>query len=352
MTETVPGIDFETLLPWFRENVAPVEELRAEVIGHGRSNITYRLSAGGEQWVLRRPPLARVLPTAHDMKREFRVISAMKGTDVPAPEAIALCEDTAVTGAPFYIMSFVDGYIPLDPKDVASRYDEAARRHMGEHLVDVLAALHALEPASVGLSDFGKPQGYIGRQVRRFTEQVETTLTRETPELKELAKRLAASVPEESDATIVHGDYRLDNAIMNAAGDVIAVLDWEMATLGDPLADVGILYMYWGDAANTGRPSRPGDNASTTVISLPGFPTWNEALQRYTEKSGRKVDNLDFYIVLAHFKLAVIVEGIRERFEKGGTVGEGFEGMAARATALARSGLNVADRSNVPALRG
>jgi aminoglycoside phosphotransferase (APT) family kinase protein len=352
MSESVPGINFDTLLPWFRDNVAQVDDLHATVIGHGRSNITYRLSAGDDQWVLRRPPLARVLPTAHDMKREFRVISAMKGTDVPAPEAIALCEDTAVTGAPFYIMSFVDGYIPLDPNDVAQRYNEDMRRHMGEHLVDVLAALHALDPASVGLADFGKPQGYIGRQVRRFTEQVETTLTRETPELKELAKRLAAAVPEESDGTIVHGDYRLDNAIMNDFGDVIAVLDWEMATLGDPLADVGILYMYWGDAANTGRPSRPGDNASTTVISLPGFPSWTDALERYARKSGRNVDHLDFYIVLAHFKLAVIVEGIRERFEKGGTVGEGFEGMAARATALARSGLNLADRSTVPALRG
>jgi aminoglycoside phosphotransferase (APT) family kinase protein len=352
MPENVPGIAFETLTPWFREHVAPVDELEAQVIGHGRSNITYRLTAGAQQWVLRRPPLARVLPTAHDMKREFRVISAMKGTAVPAPDAIALCEDTDVTGAPFYIMSFVDGYIPLDPKDVASRYDEGARRHMGEHLVDVLASLHALDPASVGLADFGKAQGYIERQVRRFAEQVETTLTRETPELKELAKRLAKAIPTESDATIVHGDYRLDNAIMNDQGDLIAVLDWEMATLGDPLADVGILYMYWGDAANTGRPSRPGDNASTTVISLPGFPTWDEAKARYAAKSGRNVDDLDFYIVLAHFKLAVIVEGIRERFEKGGTVGEGFEGMAARATALARAGLNVADKSTVAALRG
>ena len=184
----VPGINFETLTPWFREHVAPVDELHAEIIGHGRSNITYRLTAGGDEWVLRRPPLSHVLPTAHDMKREFRVISAMKGTDVPAPDAIALCEDTAVNGAPFYIMAFVDGYIPLDPKDVASRYDEAARRHMGEHLIDVLAALHSLDPASVGLADFGKPQGFIARQVRRFTEQIETSVTRDVPELRELSQ--------------------------------------------------------------------------------------------------------------------------------------------------------------------
>jgi aminoglycoside phosphotransferase (APT) family kinase protein len=352
MSESVPGINFETLTPWFREHVAPVDALQVEVIGHGRSNITYRLSAGGEQWVLRRPPLSHVLPTAHDMKREFRVISAMRGTDVPAPETVALCEDTAVNGAPFYIMEFVEGYIPLDPNDVAKRYDEAARRHMGEHLIDVLAALHSLAPADVGLADFGKPQGYIARQVRRFTEQIETAVTRPVPELKELSQRLAKAIPAESGAAIVHGDYRLDNAIMNDAGDVIAVLDWEMATLGDPLADMGILHMYWGDGANAGTPSRPGDVASTAVIALPGFPTWEQALERYAAKSGRSVDDLDFYIVLAHFKLAVILEGIRERFEEGGTVGGGFEGMAQRATALARSGLRVADASPVAALHG
>jgi aminoglycoside phosphotransferase (APT) family kinase protein len=352
MTEPVPGINFETLLPWFRKNVAEVDDLRAQVIGHGRSNITYRLSAGDNQWVLRRPPLSHVLPTAHDMKREFRVISAMRGTDVPAPDTIALCEDTSVNGAPFYIMEFVDGYIPVDPNDVAKRYDEAARRHMGEHLIDVLAALHSLDPASVGLADFGKPQGYIARQVRRFTEQIETAVTRPVPELKELSARLSRSIPPESGAAIVHGDYRLDNAIMNDAGDVIAVLDWEMATLGDPLADMGILHMYWSDGANAGRPAMPGDNPAPAVIALPGFPTWQEALERYAAKSGRNVDSLDFYIVLAHFKLAVILEGIRERFEEGGTVGSGFEGMAQRATALARSGLRVADTSSVPALRG
>ena len=351
MSESVPGINFETLTPWFREHVAPVGELRAEVIGHGRSNITYRLTADGQEWVLRRPPLSHVLPTAHDMKREFRVISAMKGTRVPAPGTVALCEDPAVNGAPFYIMEFVDGYIPLDPADVALRYDEAARRHMGEHLVDVLAELHSLDPASVGLADFGKPQGFIARQVRRFTEQIETAVTRDVPELRELSRRLSASIPAVSDATIVHGDYRLDNAIMDERGDVIAVLDWEMATLGDPLADMGVMHMYWGDAATAGTPQQAGV-ASTAVIALPGFPTWEQALARYAAKSGRNVDHLDFYIVLAHFKLAVILEGIRERFEEGGTVGVGFEGMAARATGLAKAGLRVADASSVPALRG
>jgi len=344
----VPGINLETLLPWFREHIAPVESLDVTLIGHGRSNLTYRLSAAGEHWVLRRPPLSHVLPTAHDMRREFRVISAMQGTDVPAPRAYAYCDDPAVNERPFYIMEYVEGFIPVDPAETARRYTEAQRRHMGEHLIDVLAALHTLDPERVGLSDFGKPPGFIARQVRRFTEQVETSVTRPVPELKELSRRLAAAIPAESAAGIVHGDYRLDNAIMNDAGDVIAVLDWEMATLGDPLADMGMLKMYWGDAANAGSPSL----ASTPVISLPGFPTWEEAKARYAARSGINIDNLDYYVVLAHFKLAVILEGINERFKEGGTVGEGFEGIGQRATALARAGLAAADASSIPSLRG
>jgi aminoglycoside phosphotransferase (APT) family kinase protein len=350
MTESVPGINFDTLLPWFREHVAPVDSLQATIIGHGRSNLTYRLTAGDQQWVLRRPPLGHVLPTAHDMKREFRVISAMEGTDVPAPHAIALCEDTEVNGAPFYIMSFVDGFIPVDPTETAKRYDEAARRHMAEHLVDVLVTMHSLDPASVGLADFGKPQGFIERQVRRFTGQIETSVSREVPELKELSRRLAASIPPESGAAIVHGDYRLDNCIMDAKGNVIAVLDWEMATLGDPLADVGLLHMYWGNGATAGTGG--ATSANTAVVALPGFPTWEEVRDRYARKSGRSVENLDFYVVLAHFKLAVILEGINERFRKGATVGEGFEGTGARATALARAGLAMADRSAIASLHG
>lgn len=347
--EQVPGINLETLLPWFRENIAPVDSLTATIIGHGRSNLTYKLTAGDQHWVLRRPPLSHVLPTAHDMRREFRVISAMRGTDVPAPLAYAYCEDPEVNDRPFYIMEFVDGFIPVDPREVTARYDEAARRHMGEHLIDVLAALHTLDPESVGLGDFGKAEGFVERQVRRFTQQIETAVTRPVPELQELSARLARSVPPSSKAAIVHGDYRLDNAIMNDAGDLIAVLDWEMATLGDPLADMGMLKMYWGEAASAGTPNFI---ASTPVISLPGFPTWDEAKERYARKSRINIDDLDYYVVLAHFKLAVILEGINERFKEGGTVGDGFEGIGNRATALARAGLEAADHSSIAGLKG
>jgi aminoglycoside phosphotransferase (APT) family kinase protein len=351
MPENVPGIDFARLTPWFSANVAPVDELRATIIGHGRSNLTYRLESGGKSWVLRRPPLSHVLPTAHDMKREFRVISALEATTVPVPHAIAICEDVSVNDAPFYIMSYVDGYVPTDPAGVAQRFDEAARGRIGHELIDTLVALHAIDPATVGLADFGKPQGFIERQVRRFVDQLARSKQRELPELDDLARRLAAAVPAHSDASIVHGDYRLDNCILDAEGHIAAVLDWEMATLGDPLADVGMQIMYWAGRGSATAPEAPGI-ASASVTGLPGFMTRDQAVARYAHGSGRDVGNLDFYIVLAYFKLAVILEGIHARFLEGGTVGAGFETMAEQVIMLARAGLAVADASSVAALRG
>ena len=349
MNEAPPkGIDFDRLLPWFREHVAPVDRLHAEVIGHGRSNITYRVSSGDQSWVLRRPPLSHVMPTAHDMKREFRVISALAGTGVPVPAAIALCEDVSVNDAPFYIMEFVQGLVPTDAAEVARRYDEATLRRMGEELVDTLVLLHSLDPASVGLADFGKPQGFIERQVRRFTGQIEQHRTRDVPELEEMARRLNAWIPPESGAAIVHGDYRLDNCVIGADGHIAAVLDWEMATLGDPLADVGMQYMYWAGSDGQGS----AQSISGAVTALPVFLKRDDAIRRYAEKSGRDLANIDFYIVLAYFKLAVIVEGIYARFLEGGTVGAGFEATGAQAQNLARAGLAVANASAVPSLSG
>ena len=350
MTADVPGIDFTRVLPWFREHVAPVASLEAEVIGHGRSNITYRLSAGGDQWVLRRPPLAHVLPTAHDMRREFRVISALEGR-IPVPHAIALCEDTSVNEAPFYIMSFVDGFVPTDSQEVGRRFDEATLRRMGEELIDTLVDLHALDPADTGLADFGKPEGFVERQVRRFTGQIEQSKTRDVPELEELARRLSRAIPDASGASIIHGDYRLDNCVLSEDGHIAAVLDWEMASLGDPLTDLGMQVMYWADDRVDAAPSAPG-SATGSVTALPGFIKRGEAIARYADRSGRDLSQLDFYVVLAYFKLAVILEGINARYLKGGTVGTGFETIGAQALALARTGLSIADRSSMAELRG
>jgi aminoglycoside phosphotransferase (APT) family kinase protein len=351
MTEQVPGVDLERLAPWFREHVAPVGALSAEIIGHGRSNLTYRISSDGNEWVLRRPPLSHVLPTAHDMKREFRVISALEGTDVPVPHAIALCEDNSVNDAPFYVMSFVRGLVPNDPNVVKERFDPAALRRIGEELIDTLAALHTTDPAKVGLSDFGKPEGFIARQVKRFTGQIEQSKTRDVPELEELGRRLAASIPEESGAAIVHGDYRLDNCVLSDDGHIAAVLDWEMATLGDPLADLGMQSMYWADSSPGATPGAPGIS-SNSVTALPGFLSRSEAIERYAKKSGRDLGQLDFYIALAFFKLGVILEGINARYLEGGTVGAGFEGIGQQALGLARAGLAVADKSGIAGLSG
>lgn len=346
-TEAPPGINYETLLPWFSQHVEPVKSLKATVVGHGRSNITYRLDADdGRSWVLRRPPLSHVQKTAHDMGREFRVISALNPTGFPTPKAYALCDDESVLGAQFYIMEYVDGIIAVDAVDTAKRFDEKKRHEIGLELVDVLARLHAFKPDEIGLGDFGKPQGYLERQVRRFSEQLESIRYRETPELDELARRLKGAIPPERTAGIVHGDYRLDNAILNDEGHVIAVLDWEMCTLGDSLADLGLLRMYWG------RPtSSQMAIGSASVMSLPGFPTWEEAAARYEEKSGVSLAGLDFYTVLAYFKLGVILENMYKRFLGGGTVGAGFDMIGQQAVLLGKQGLEVADASSLPALR-
>ncbi len=355
MPESPPGLDLDRLLPWFRENVAHVDALSAQVVGHGRSNITYRVSAGeqalrpgsGQAWCVRRPPLSHVQATAHDMGREYRVISALYPTGFPVPRTYALCTDESVIGAQFYVMEYVDGFIAVDSAEVARRFDEADRRRIGEELVDVLVRLHSVVPEDVGLGDFGKPQGYLERQVRRFSEQLDQIRYRETPDLDELSRRLNRSIPGERKPGIVHGDYRLDNAILNAEGRIIAVLDWEMCTLGDSLADLGLLRMYWG-----GPTSSQVAIGSTSVTALPGFPTWEEAAAMYEKKSRTDLSGLDFYTVLAHFKLGVILENMYKRFLGGGTVGAGFEMIGQQAVLLAQRGLAVADASSIPTLRG
>ncbi|MEX0800308.1 MAG: phosphotransferase family protein [Dehalococcoidia bacterium] len=347
MTTAPPGFDSERLAPWFRDNVGDVDSLSGEIIGHGRSNLTYRVRAGDQSWVLRRPPLSHVQATAHDMGREFRILFALAPTGFPAPKPIALCEDVSINDAPFYVMEYVEGLVPVDPNEVGRRFDEAQRHRIGEELVDVLVRLHSFQPEEIGLEGFGKPQGYLERQVRRFSQQLEDIRYRETPELDELARRLSASIPPERAPGIVHGDYRLDNTILDDEGHIIAVLDWEMSTLGDSLADMGLLNMYWGRGS-----SQELAIAGTPVMSLPGFPTWEQAAARYEAKSGRDLSNLDFYTVLAHFKLGVILENMYKRFLGGGTVGAGFEIIGQQAQVLGRRGLEVADASSLATLRG
>ena len=340
----VPGIRVEATTAWF---VAKVPGARAplsfQVIAGGRSNLTYLVrDSGGGSWVLRRPPLTGVLPSAHDMAREHRIISALRDTPVPVPEAIGLCDDSSVTGAPFYVMGYVDGIVPRDERTVAGTFDERQRATSARSLVEVLVALHGVDPVAVGLGDLGRREGYVERQLRRWTRQWEQSKTRELPAMEEAGRRLAAGVPaQQGSGTIVHGDYRLDNLILSPAGEVLAVLDWELCTLGDPLADVGLLMVYWSD---------PGDDVlplDSTVTALPGFPRRAEVAEAYATASGRDLSQLDFYVAFGYWKLAAILEGVYARFAAGayGSGDDAYRRFAAVVERLAERALDATIRA-------
>jgi len=353
-TNEVPaGIRYEAVSKFFAEHVPGGDvPLRFALISGGRSNLTYRVEGGGRTWVLRRPPLGHVLPTAHDMVREFRVLTAMQRAGFPAPPPIALCEDPAVNDYPFYVMEYREGVIIGE--DLPPGYAETAeeRQKIARALVETLVQLHAIDYEAVGLGDFGRPQGYLERQVRRWSEQGERSKTRELPAIDELIRRLRASMPESPAPTIVHGDYRLGNMMLDPKdpGRVVAVLDWEMATLGDPLTDLGYTLGYWGEVGDSERFLNARIAAKATAH--PGFPTRREIVEMYGRLSGRDVSRVEWYEVFATYKLAVIVEGIHARYLKGETVGEGFEAFGERTVALVEDALEMANRSSDPRLRG
>jgi aminoglycoside phosphotransferase (APT) family kinase protein len=349
VAETPPGVDLDRLRPWFAANVEGASDvpLHASLISGGRSNLTYSVGDDTHEWVLRRPPLGHVLPTAHDMAREHTVLAALAGTDVPVPRTLAFCDDDAVNDAPFYVMDKVDGVILRTPAELARLSADEARR-CSEALIDVLVAIHAVDYEAVGLSEFGHPDGYVERQVRRWGEQWERSKATDIPAIDELARRLRNALPDSPAPTIVHGDYRLDNTMLapDDVGRIIAVLDWEMATLGDPLSDLGLFLVYWGrDQGNLGGAA--GSMGPTT-----GFLSRDEVAERYANASGRDVSQLDFYEMLASYKLAIILAGIHARYVMGKTVGEGFEHIGAMVEALADSALEAGSRSSITALRG
>jgi aminoglycoside phosphotransferase (APT) family kinase protein len=330
-TDGPRGVDVPRVTGWFEAHAPEVAPpLTFELIAGGRSNLTYRVTdTAGHAWVLRRPPLGQVLATAHDMGREHRIISALAGTDVPVAPTIGLCTDESVNGAPFYVMDFVDGLVARSAE--ASRtLSVEARTHAGHQIADVLARIHAVDPAAVGLGDLGRTEGYIERQLRRWYKQWENSKTRELPVVDEVHDALAARIPEQGPAAIVHGDYRLDNCLLEPDGTIAAVLDWELCTLGDPLADVGLLLVYWSDR---------GDATSAlmeTSTALDGFPSRAELIGRYAAASGRDVSGVGYYRAFGYWKLACILEGVYARY-RGGVMGEtgGFEGFAAQVEMLA-----------------
>jgi len=340
------GVDVEVLRPWFAAHVAGATgaPLEAELIAGGRSNLTYVISDGTHDWVLRRPPLGHVIQTAHDMRREYTVLAALGPTDVPVPEVLAFGDDS-VLGAPFYVMERVHGRILRTREEMASLSADEARA-CSTSLVDVLAALHSVDYQAAGLADFGRPDGFLARNVARWGKQWQANKTHELPALEEVGRRLDTGLPESGPPAIVHGDYRLDNTMLAAddPGRIAAVLDWEMSTLGDPLTDVGLLLVYWGGGSQLATLTAQG------VGDVPGFFTREEVIARYAETSGRDVAHLDFYEVFAMYKLAIIVEGIQARFLMGKTLGEGFADMSAMVDGLAEQALHLADTSEDAAL--
>jgi aminoglycoside phosphotransferase (APT) family kinase protein len=351
--EVPPGIDpvrvgrfFERALPGFG---AP---LRFELISGGRSNLTYRVDGPGGTCVLRRPPLGHVLPTAHDMVREHRVLAALADTDVPVARPLALCADPEVNGAPFYLMEYRPGVVVNERMPEGFAPERADRRRMGLALAEVLARLHRVDFAARGLADFGRPEGYLERQVRRWAQQWEKSKVGDVAEIDVLIARLRAALPASPPPALVHGDYRLGNVALDPAdpGRIVAVFDWEMATLGDPLADVGYTLVYWGEPDDPPEERLPG--AFQSVTAQPGFLTRAELAEAYAERAGVDVAHVDFYGVLALYKLAVISEGIYARHLQGKTVGAGFENMQRSSVALARRALAMAERSSSAALRG
>ncbi|HZN20602.1 MAG TPA: phosphotransferase family protein [Micromonosporaceae bacterium] len=337
-----PGLDLARLRE-FLEGERPefaAGPLSASVVAGGRSNLTYLVRAGERELVLRRPPLGHVLATAHDMGREFRVISALAGTAVPVPGALLLCPEPDVLGAPFYLMERVPGVV-LRSRAQTDRLTGAQRTRLAEAMMDTLAELHLVEPEAVGLGDFGHAEGYLARQVRRWGQQLDRSRSRDLPGIDELRGALAATVPPSGPGRIVHGDYRLDNMLVDPATmRVNAVLDWEMATLGDPRADLGLLLTYWdvlGDSqVADGNPVADGLGAAA------GFPTGEQLLARYAARTGTDPSGLDWHVALGCYKLAVICEGIHYRYTLGQTVGAGFDRMGDMVAPLVDAGLRAA----------
>ncbi|MCG3755666.1 phosphotransferase family protein [Amycolatopsis sp. Poz14] len=341
MTETdPPGLDLARLRAHLdRERPGLVSgALTAEVVQGGRSNLTYLVSDGTQRWVVRRPPLGHVLPTAHDMRREFRVMSGLAGTPVPVPGTVLLCEDADVLGAQFYVMQFVEG-TPYRTAEELEQLGPERTRAIADSLVDTLVDLHAVDPEAVGLGDFGRPEGFLERQLRRWKKQLDGSRSRDLPGADQLHDRLAAAIPASGPPAIVHGDYRLDNVLVDGDDRITAVLDWEMSTLGDPLTDLGLMITY----AQRDQLSLPMvSNAS----SAPGYPGTDETIARYAQRSGRDLSALDWYVSFAFFKLAVILEGIYFRFQQGKTVGEGFDQIGAAVAPLIEQGAKTLSKEN------
>ena len=344
-TNAPDGIDVPKVTAWFEANAGAAGPLTFDLVAGGRSNMTYKVTdANGQAFVLRRPPLGHVLATAHDMSREHRIISALGPTDVPVPSVVGLCTDEEVNGAPFYVMGFVDGLVVRNRHDAEALSTEA-RARASESIVEVMARIHAADVDAIGLGDLGRKEAYIPRQLKRWHSQFEASAISDLQLIHDLHETLSSDIPEQQGAAIVHGDYRLDNCMIDASGEVIAVLDWEICTLGDPLADVGLLQVYW---------SEPGDSFAPLVdapTAVPGFCSRQETLDRYAAASGRDLSRIDYYVAFGYWKLACILAGVYTRWAGGamGSAGDAnkalVDGFKDQVQFLAQASASALDRS-------
>ena len=317
-------------------------EVNAERIGEGHSNITFLIQRGDERFVLRRPPRPPIPPSAHDVLREARLLTGVQEADVRTPPVLAVCDDESVIGAPFYVMEYIEGVVVTTdmPPELDSDDD---RRRAGEELVDALAEIHSVDWRACGLEGYGKPTGYLERQLRRFTGLWEHNKTRELPVIQELHDWLAENMPESPESTIVHGDYRLGNVMLanEAPARLIAIFDWELSTIGDPLADLGYMTVTW---AESGDPADTSFASLSAVTRQTGFPTREKLIERYEARTGRSMSALNWYQALALWKAAVFMEGNLKRFQAGasddeylGLFVEGVPALAEAALQISRS---------------
>jgi aminoglycoside phosphotransferase (APT) family kinase protein len=357
MTTDPAGLPLAPMTEWLREHVPAFDAAAppaAQLLAGGRSNLTYLVTdAAGHRWAVRRPPLGHIMPSAHDLRREFTVLHAVEQAGYPVPRPWAICEDESVIGTRFLVMEFVDGLVIADSEAAENVTIEQADSTC-QVLVAGLARLHALDADSIGLADFGRPSGYLSRQVRRWGEQWELSKTRELAGITMMASWLntnLALLPAEPPWSIVHGDYRLDNAILDPSCSTLrAVLDWEMSTLGDPIADLAVALVYWTQADDHLRRSVP---VAQNVTSGPGFWTREQIVERYATLTGRDLAHLGFCLVLACYKLAVIMESLHFRSRSGqqrGTAVERGEDMGGAVEALAQLGERLLDSPTVSTL--
>jgi len=338
---TTKGINRDHVTAWFGEHTtALTPPLNFDLIAGGHSNLTFKVTDQADsQWVLRRPPLFQVLESAHDMAREFRVIDALQNSNVPVPSTIGFCDDLSVNERPFYVMDFVDGHVLRSPEE-ATAFGTERLADVTKSLIEVLGRIHAIDVDAVGLGELGRKENYIARQLRRWMGQFEASKTRERPELVAVHDHLVDRIPEQTKAGLVHGDYRLDNCLIADDGSVAAVLDWELCTLGDTLADVASLMTYW---------ARPTDSFTPIDIAptlADGFPERDQLLDWYQQAVGRTVEDIDFYLSFASWRLASILEGVYSRYVSG-AMGDvepegGAEAFVGRIDALVAQAANYA----------